>query len=84
MTQEDLWRSQSTYRRTCHPIVDAHVHYGRFVLAFVNRPTSSQLFAAMVLCGKLPARSKVRSMFDTFDFDSDGKLNPCEAILMLR
>lgn len=44
----------------------------------------SQMIAAIILCGKIPARSKVRSLFDMFDFDLDGKLNSCEVILMLR
>lgn len=34
--------------------------------------------------GKIPARMKVRNLFDLFDLDLDDKLNSSETILMLR
>lgn len=42
------------------------------------------MLAVMTMCGKIPARSKVRNLFDLFDEDLDGKLNSAEAIMMLR
>lgn len=42
------------------------------------------MVAVMILYGKIPARSKVRNLFDLFDADLDGKINSAEAVIMLR
>ncbi|CAM9567000.1 unnamed protein product, partial [Pylaiella littoralis] len=43
-----------------------------------------EMLAVLVLYGKIPARFKVRNLFELFDLDFDGKLNAAETILMLR
>lgn len=43
-----------------------------------------QMLAVLAMYGKIPARLKVRNLFDLFDLDSDGNLNSFETILMLR
>ena len=42
------------------------------------------MLAVMTMCGKIPARSKVRNLFDLFDEDLDGKLNSAETVMLLR
>lgn len=43
-----------------------------------------QMLAIMIMFGKIPARLKVRNLFDLFDLDFDGNLNSSETVLMLR
>lgn len=43
-----------------------------------------QMLAVLAMYGKIPARIKVRNLFELFDLDFDGKLNSAETILMLR
>ncbi|CAM9114072.1 unnamed protein product [Laminaria digitata] len=43
-----------------------------------------EMLAVMTMCGKIPARSKVRNLFDLFDEDLDGKLNSAETVMLLR
>lgn len=42
------------------------------------------MLAVLAMYGKIPARLKVRNLFDLFDLDLDGNLNSSETILMLR
>lgn len=42
------------------------------------------MLAMLTMYGKIPARFKVRNLFELFDLDFDGKLNSAETILMLR
>lgn len=42
------------------------------------------MLAVLAMYGKIPARLKVRNLFDLFDLDLDGCLNSSETILMLR
>lgn len=42
------------------------------------------MLAVLTIYGKIPARFKVRNLFELFDLDFDGKLNSAETILMLR
>ncbi len=46
--------------------------------------TYLQMLAVLAMYGKIPARLKVRNLFDLFDLDLDDKLNSSETILMLR
>lgn len=43
-----------------------------------------QMLAVFAMYGKIPARLKVRNLFDMFDLDLDGNLNSSETIMMLR
>lgn len=43
-----------------------------------------QMLAVLAMYGKIPARLKVRNLFELFDLDLDGNLNSSETILMLR
>ena len=43
-----------------------------------------QMLAVLTMYGKIPARLKVRNLFELFDLDMDGNLNSSETILMLR
>lgn len=42
------------------------------------------MLAVLAMYGKIPARLKVRNLFELFDLDLDGNLNSSETILMLR
>lgn len=42
------------------------------------------MLTIMTICGKIPARIKVRNLFNLFDLDLDGKLNYPEAMLLFR
>lgn len=42
------------------------------------------MLAVLTMYGKIPARLKVRNLFELFDLDMDGNLNSSETILMLR
>ncbi|CAN0006206.1 unnamed protein product [Ectocarpus sp. 12 AP-2014] len=50
----------------------------------IGRIDLYEMLAVLTMYGKIPARLKVKNLFDLFDLDLDGKLNSSETIVMLR